>query len=267
MTPARAGRVFGAMLRVSFAESVAYRAESVIWLLSTTMPLVMMSLFVATAGEGRVGRYDGAGFVAYFLWAFLVRTTTGSWAAWQMNMDIRDGTLAVRLLRPAPPLLGYAADNLAAIPLRAALCAPVAVVLIATTARASLPRDPVIWVSVLVAMLGAWLLNLVTNLAIGCLAFFAESSVKVMDLYVATFFVLSGYTVPLDVFPPGAARALAYLPFHFQLGFPVELATGAYDRAGALRMLAILAVEVVAAFALLAWLWRRGLSRFAAYGG
>jgi len=267
VTLRRLWTVFGALLRLGFAEAAAYRLESIVWLLSTTMPLVMLSLFTAIAREGSVGRYDQAGFTAYFLATFLVRTTTGSWAAWQMNMDVRDGSLAVRLLRPAPPLLGYAAENLAAMPLRAVVCVPIAVVLFAGAARAYVPTDAVIWVAWALAMLGAWLLNVLVNLAIGCLAFYLESSFKVMDLYLAAFFLLSGYTVPLDVFPAGAQRVLELLPFHFQLGFPVELLTGAHGRGGALRLLAVQWAEVLGAYALTVTLWRRGLARFAAYGG
>ena len=38
-------KLFRAFLRVALLEAQAYRFESVIWLLSTTMPFVMMALF------------------------------------------------------------------------------------------------------------------------------------------------------------------------------------------------------------------------------
>jgi len=36
---------------------------------------------------------------------------------------------------------------------------------------------------------------------IGCLAFFLESSMKIMDVYTAAFFVMSGYLIPPRALP------------------------------------------------------------------
>lgn len=257
----------GALLRMSTAEATTYRVESLVWMLATTMPLVMLALFAAVAREGPVGRFGPTAFAAYFLCTFVVRTTTGSWAAWQMNLDIRDGTLAVRLLRPAQPLLVYAADNMAAMPLRGLVCLPVAAVLLVTTGGEGLTHDLRLVALGLVAMVGAWLSNLFVNLTIGCLAFFVDSSVKVMDLYAAVFFLASGYLVPLEIFPPGARSVLEHLPFHFQLGLPVEIFTGAHSLRGALFFLVEQWLYVAVLAGVTRTLWRRGVARFAAYGG
>src|SRR5206468_10490259 len=93
------------LMWVGFSEAVAYRAEFLVWMLSTTMPLIMLALWSAVAHEAPVGRFGEKEFVAYFLATFIVRQLTGSWAAWQMNFEIRRGTLALRLLRPIPPML------------------------------------------------------------------------------------------------------------------------------------------------------------------
>ncbi len=267
MTFGRARRVVGALMRLSFAEAAAYRVESLIWFFATTMPLVMLAMFRTVALEAPIGRFDDVRFVAYFLCTFIVRTTTGSWASWQMNMDIRDGTLAVRLLRPVPPLWSYATDNLAALPLRGLVCIPIAVGMLVYLGGRSIAHDPRLWFLWLFAMVGAFALNVLTNLAIGCLAFFLESSLKVMDLYIASFFLMSGYLIPIEVFPEGARAVLTYLPFHFQLGLPVEIMTGALDVPSALRFLALQWAYVALALAITVTLWRRGLTRFAAYGG
>ena len=43
---------------------------------------------------------------------------TGAWVVWEMNTEVRQGTLQKRLLRPVHPLLTYLTENLAAIPMR-----------------------------------------------------------------------------------------------------------------------------------------------------
>ena len=118
-------RLYPQLLRTGFAEAVAYRAEFIIWMFSTNMPLVMLAIWAAAARSGPVGNYSQEGFAAYYLAALLVRLITGAWVVWAMTMEIRQGTLGLRLLRPIHPLLQWSADNLAALPLRGVVAIPV----------------------------------------------------------------------------------------------------------------------------------------------
>ncbi len=47
-------RALPTLARVGFAEAVAYRAEMFVWILSTTMPLIMMALWTAVARDAPV---------------------------------------------------------------------------------------------------------------------------------------------------------------------------------------------------------------------
>ena len=248
-------------------ETLAYRGQMLVWVLTSTMPLIMLALFGAVAAEAPLGRYGQADLVSYFLATFIVRQLTSSWVSWQINTEVQDGTLAMRLLRPVHPFQAYAADGLAALPLRAVVSLPIAVVLLATSGARSLPADPVAWLLFGASIVGAWLISLFVSCGIGALAFFLESSAKVMDLWLAAFFVFSGYLIPVDLFPPRLQAALDYLPFRYQIGLPVELLTGAHGRAEALSLLGRQWVFVALSGAGMAALWRRGLARFAAYGG
>jgi ABC-2 type transport system permease protein len=260
-------RAFPTMLRVGFSEAVAYRAELFIWVLSTTMPFVMMALWTEVARVTPVGRFSGKDFVGYFLATFVVRQLTGAWAAWQMNFEVRQGTLAMRLLRPISPIWAYAAENLAAVPLRLIVAVPVLLISIFAVGERAVPQHAWGWPLFLVALLGGWLITFFANVAIGTLALYMESSTKVMDVWLALFFVLSGYMYPLEVFPAPLRVLADWLPFRYQIGLPVELLTGAYGFTESLGLLARqwLWVGLMGGGALL--LWRRGLKRFAAYGG
>ncbi|HEX7599748.1 MAG TPA: ABC transporter permease, partial [Polyangia bacterium] len=117
----RVWRAYPTLLRVGLADIFAYRAELVIWLLTINMPLVMMALWTAVAATGPVGRFGQREFVSYYLGMLLVRILTGSWLVWELTMEIRKGTLAVRLLRPIHPLWAHSAMQLAAVPFRVVL--------------------------------------------------------------------------------------------------------------------------------------------------
>src|SRR5438270_286426 len=133
-------RALPTMLRVGFSEAVAYRAETIIWIAATTMPLVMLALWHAVARDAPVGRYGGPQVTAYFLAMFVVRQLTGSWAVWLINMEIRDGTLAQRLLRPIHPLVAYAVSALAELPVRGLLAVPVMLAIVALVWRGGVKR-------------------------------------------------------------------------------------------------------------------------------
>jgi len=260
-------RAFPTLLRVGLADAVAYRAEMIVWVLATTMPLVMLALWTAVAHDAPVGRYGQPQFAMYFLATFIVRQITGSWAFWEMNFEIRNGTLAMRLLRPIHPLWAYASESLASMPMRFIVSLPVAAIALFAVGARELTHDPLLWTVFAVSVVGAWLMTLFINFAVGCASFFLESSMKLMDAYLVFFFVLSGYLIPVDLFPP-ALRALAsWLPFRYQMGFPVELMIGAHGRTHALELLAAQWAWVAVSLAVTALMWRRGLRRFAAYGG
>jgi ABC-2 type transport system permease protein len=267
MSLRRSMHAFPTMLRTGFAEALAYRAEMLVWILSTTMPLVMLAIWHAVARDEPIGRFGGDEMIAYFLATFIVRQLTGSWLSWMINSEVKDGTLGLRLLRPVHPLLSYAADALAALPVRGLLSIPIATVALVVFAGPELETRPALWVIWLLAVVGGWLITLAVNLFIGCLAMVIESSNKVMDVWLALYFVFSGYMLPVELFPPWLRAVLDWLPFRYQLGLPVELMTGAYDLERGAVMLGRQWLVVAGTFGLVALVWRAGVRRFAAFGG
>jgi ABC-2 type transport system permease protein len=260
-------RALPALARVAVLEAVAYRAELVVWMLSTTLPFIMLALFSAVAREAPLKGHSEREFTLYFLVTFVVRQLTGSWAAWVINQEIKDGTLAARLLRPVSPVATYAIENLAAQPMRLFLSLPVVGLAIAWVGAEALPSDPLIWLAFGVALAGGWALSFLTNILIGALGFYLESSVSIVNLWSVLFFILSGYTIPVDLFPGWLQSLGAWLPFRYQIGLPVELLCGAHGRPEALSLLTAQGAQV-AALGLITWFaWRRGVGRFEAYGG
>jgi ABC-2 type transport system permease protein len=252
---------------VGFAQAVAYRAEMLVWMLTTTMPLVSLALWSAVAASGPVGRFTQARFASYFLASLVVRQVTGSWLVWEMNQEIRTGTLSRRLLQPVHPLVTYSAENLSALPLRAALALPVTLLVLVVAEPGALPRAPLAVLALPASILGAWLINFFTMALVGTLAFFFESSSAVFEIWLVSFMLLSGYLVPLELFPAWLRDLSNVLPFRYTLAYPVEILTGMIGGERLVRDLGVQWAYVagITTAALLAW--RAGLRRFAAYGG
>lgn len=260
-------RAMPTLIRVGFAEAMAYRAELVIWILTTTMPLVMLPLWMAVAETGPVRGFTGDDFVAYFLATFVVRQVTSAWASWTINYEVRTGTLALRLMRPIHPFWTYAIENLATIPLRLAVAGPTAVVALVWTSHERLATEPAMLVIFVASLIGAWAITFLAHVAVGTLSLWTQSSIRLMDVWTAGFFVFSGYLVPIALFPDVLRGLPEWLPFRYQLGFPVEVITRALSIDQALSMLARQWIYVVLLAGICVVLWRRGLRRFQAYGG
>jgi ABC-2 type transport system permease protein len=264
---ARAAKAFPTLLRVGVSEVVAYRAEFLVWILTTNMPLVMLALWHAVAADGPVGRFTQADFTAYYLGVLAIRLLTSNWAAWQLSMEIRDGTLSAKLLRPIHPLYGMAADHLSAVPMRALVITPIVVVLCVTSWDRLAIHDPRLVAVLVASLVGAWLLTFFAMLALGALAFFIESSLGVFELYLSVYAILSGYLIPLETLPRWVSQAARVLPFRFMLGFPVEVLVGRLAPAAALAQLGLQWTYVVLAFVGALAIWRAGVRRFGAFGG
>ncbi|NBD13992.1 MULTISPECIES: ABC-2 family transporter protein [Corallococcus] len=260
-------RALPTLLRIGFSEAVAYRAEMVVWVLATTMPLIMLALWSAVARGGDVGRFGQAEFTGYFLAAFCVRQLTSSWVAWMLSYEVKQGTLAMRLLRPISPLLSYATEVLAGIPLRVAVVLPVLGISVWAVGGRAVPASLGGWGLFALGITGGWLITFYLNVMLGALSLYLESSQKLMEIYMVLFFVCSGYMFPVEFFPPGLRAVMDALPFRYQMGLPVELMTGAHAPAEAWGLLAKQWAWVAGLGVGATLLWRRGLARFAAFGG
>jgi viologen exporter family transport system permease protein len=266
----RLGRAIHAMptlLRIGVAETVAYRGEFLVWILTTTLPLVMLSLWTSVAAEAPFRQYTSAHFVAYYLSNLIVRNLTGSWVAWQVSEEIRMGTMSMRLLRPIHPFVALAASHLAAVPFRSLVALPIAVILLISSGASTLTTEPLQLVLLLPSLALAWLITFAVLFTIGAVAFFVTRAMALLNLYFAVFSLLSGYLLPIDLLPSWIAHIAEWSPFRFMLSLPVELMTRSIPN----DELAILMLGQVAwattAVAGALWIWKAGVRRFEAVGG
>lgn len=264
---ARAVGPWPVLLRVGFAGSIAYRAEMVIWFLTTTMPLLMLALWTAAAADAPIQGFGQPDFVTYYAVALVVRHMSSSWVVWEINADVRSGALSMYLLRPIHPIWIYVAENLGAMPLRLVVLLPIITVLVTTMPAAPITGDPLHLALFAWTLAGAWVLMFASQTIAGLLSLWTEQSLELWDAWFGLFALLSGYLVPLELFPASVRPIANALPFHSMGGLSIEILMGRLDTREILVGAAIQATWAVAFVLLTRALWSRGVRRFGAYGG
>lgn len=267
MTAGRTLRALPTLLRVGVSETVAYRAEFLVWVLTTTLPLVMLALWTSVASEAPFRSWTSADFVAHYLATLIVRNLTGSWVAWQVSEEIRMGAMSMRLLRPLHPFVAYAASHLAAVPFRSLVAVPFAAALLLSSGASALSREPLQLALAVPSIALAWLITFNVLFALGALAFFVTKAMGLMSLYFLLYTVFSNYLLPQELLPGWIASLAEVMPFRYMLGVPVELMTRSLDGGEvATRMIGQLAWAAVSLAGAL-WMWRRGVRKYEAVGG
>ena len=253
---------FPTLLRVGFAEAVAYRAEILVWMLTTTMPLIRLALWTAVAARGAGRAASARRSSSPTSWPTLRRPQAhrlvgrlgdehGDPQRHAVDAAAPAGPPA-RRLRRREPRRGAAA--------RCVVALPVAVICCSWPARGARARQTrcVLALVVSPSLVGALAHQLLRQRAlIGSLALLhgeLDRGLRGLARRLLRAVRLPG---PLELFPPGSARVADVLPFRYKLGFPVEMLIGRLDRRG--RRCAISAIQ----WAYVAALRRAGRSRVA----
>src|SRR5262245_48361827 len=102
---------------------------------------------------------------------------------------------------------------------------------------------------------------------IGILSFFIESSSSIFEVWFACFMLLSGYLVPLELFPDWVKTLTYMLPFRYMLGLPVEILIGSAAPDELAKGLAVQWAYALSCMVAALALWRANVRRFGAFSG
>ena len=116
------------------------------------------------------------------------------------------------------------------------------------------------------AILLAFLLRFLLEWTLAQAAFWTTRVSAINQVYFVLMLFLSGQIAPLELFPR-PIQVLAYLlPFHWMIGFPVELVLGRVAPLDALIGIAAQAAWLGISFLLVQDVWRAGIRIYSAVG-
>ncbi len=219
--------------------------------------------------SGTIGAYDYASMIWYFLLAFLVENlVTPTEDEWQIASDIREGQISAYLIKPMN-YLAYRFSLFLSYRLVYTFVTiiPVAVVYFIFRDVVVLPKDWVTWPLFFLSVAMAAGISFLIAYTVALTAFWLlEISTLVFILYSFEYF-LSGQTFPLDIMPLWFQGILKFLPFPYQMFFPVQIFMEKVQGAELAQGLAIQASWVGLMWLASQLLWRMGVRKYQAVGG
>jgi ABC-2 type transport system permease protein len=267
-----AARKYLSVFNIGLQNTFVYRWNFLLRSLFGVVPLVGTVYIWRAIFEERgasVGGYEYASMIYYFLLTILVdNLVTPTEDEWQIAADIREGQISAFIIKPVD-YLAYRLSLFWSYRLlyTAVTLPPVALIFLFFRHFITLPEEGITWLITALSLLMAALIQFFIAYSLALLAFWIlEISTVVFILYSFEYF-LSGHIFPLDIMPAAIQSALKWLPFTYELFFPIAVFLEKVRGRELYEGLAIQAGWMLLTLLLARMLWRRGIRHYQAFGG
>ena len=272
MTTLLSAAKYAKIFSIGLQNTVVYRWNFLLRMTFEMVPLIgtvyLWRALFKTRGQP-IGGYEFQSMVYYFLLTlFASNLTTPTEDEWQIASDIREGQINALLSKPLDYLgyrvclfLGYRAIYTAVtLPL-------VALLLVVFRSDVTLPQHAITWLWTAISLAMAAFLQFFVAYAIAMLAFWILEISTVVFIVFSFEYFLSGHMFPLDLAPAWLRGVLEWLPFTYELFFPVAIFLEKVQHAALYEGLAIQTGWMLATGALGRLMWAKGLRHYGAVGG
>jgi ABC-2 type transport system permease protein len=259
---------YAAYMRVQARLGRTYRADYLLQVVGLLVQVYLLRVvWVAVYGHRQV--MAGVSLPEQIAYSSIV--TVQAWliapsVLWNLTQRVREGTIAMDLLRPVGFLqqvvIGGAGATVARLPFAVA-----AVPLALLIGRALPPVSALAAVQYALALLIGWVVTCLLGTVVGMLAFWTLEATGALAVYQLVSSFLAGSLAPLWFMPGWLHAVAAVLPFESSSYAPLALYLGHSQGAAAWLLLAEQAGWAVAAWALLKLTWSRAIRRVIIQGG
>ncbi len=262
------------VINIGIQNNLTYRFNFLARTLFGLIPLVAIlyvwrTIYESKGAAAKVGDYALPEMISYYLLVTIVDALTAvNEDDWQIAADIKDGNISQFLMKPIDYLtyrlclffsgrLTYVA--VAAIPL--------SLFVLSLHDYFLGPKSLAVFGLFLVSTALTALLQFFVSYALAMLAFWVMEVSTFIFIVYAFEYIASGHLFPLDILPKSIASIFFFLPFPYQLYFPVSIYMGKSTGAELVAGLGVQLAWVLIAYAFARFAWARGISKYSAAGG
>jgi len=207
--------VYLEVIRIRFLMMLAYRVNYYSGIIIYSLNIgVYYFLWKAVYGDGT--SLNGMTVVqmsTYIAVSWMARAFYFNNLDLEIAEEIREGTVAVQLIRPYQYLFVKAAQSFGEGIFRLLFFSVPGLIIISFLLPIQLPAPGLVWLKFGLSLLLGFIINVQVNLLIGVLTFFLLSSRGLFRAKRVLVDLLSGVVIPISFFPGWAQTILSCLPF------------------------------------------------------
>jgi ABC-2 type transport system permease protein len=260
--------VFNIGLQNTFVYRWNYFLRALFGLIPLAGTVFLWSAVFKERGSGLHG-YDYGLMIYYYLLTLLVSNlVVPTEDEFQIAADIREGQINALLTKPMSYLAYRTSIFLSArLVYSFVTLPPIALIFIYFHEYVVLPTDPLVYLLTVISTVMAAFIQFFITYSLAMFAFWIlEISTIVFIVYSFEYF-LGGQMFPIDIMPPAIYAVMKWLPFYYELFFPVAIFLGRFKGVELAQGLAIQTGWLLLTWLWARFMWQRGLGHYQAVGG
>ena len=267
-------RTYKPFTRAGLLESVQYRANFFCFLIGEIMSCFIMffvwkAVFTSSTSETFMG-FTMEDMVVYLFITFLTGYLTYSDGTYAIATEIRDGSIAMRMIKPCSFDMCFLFQELGNKIINIALIfTPIVfgVEVYRWAVTGAVQFDIVHFLLYAVSLIFAYMISFYFNVCYGFMAFYLKNLWGADILKECIINFLSGATIPLAFMPAALAKVLEFLPFSSLSYTPVMIYMGMYSYTEIAIKMGMQVFWILFMFSMSKLVWNHAVKRLCSQGG
>lgn len=257
------------LVRIRFLMMLAYRVNYYSGIIIYSLNIgVYYFLWMAIYGDNSsVNGTSAVQMATYVAVAWMSRAFYFNNLDREIAQEIRDGTVAIQLIRPYNYILVKCFQGLGEGMFRLLLFSVPGLALVSLIFPIDLPAPGGEWGWFILSLILAFVINSQINVLTGLMAFFVLNNVGMIRAKRVLVDLLSGLIIPIHFFPDWAGRVLSFLPFQGISYVPSTILSKGLPLPETLRFLGIQILWGLLLWIPIQLLWKRARRRLVVQGG
>ncbi|MDR0914833.1 MAG: ABC-2 family transporter protein [Oscillospiraceae bacterium] len=267
-------RIHMPFARAGLQSTITYRTNFICYVLGDVLnSFIMFFLWVAVykaSGTGIMSGFTETEMILYIFVSFITSYLNHSSGAWELTEEIRDGSIAMRIIRPIdferPYLFFELGDKIMAMYI-VAVPAFVGIEIYRFVVTGLFQFNIINFLAFMFSIALGYLLNFYIGISFAFIAFVTKYMWGLQMVKECIIGFLSGGMIPLNFLPAGLAEVLKMLPFASLTYTPTMIYMGKYSLNETLLFMFMQVVWLLAFYALSKIIWRAVQNNLTVQGG
>ncbi|RXT04833.1 ABC-2 family transporter protein [Ammoniphilus sp. CFH 90114] len=257
------------MIRIRFLMMLAYRVNyySGILVYSINIGAYYFLWNAIYGGQSSMGGMTSLQMTSYVAVSWMARAFYFNNIDREMALEIKDGKVAIEMIRPYNYLAVKTMQALGEGVFRLFFFSVPGMLIVSLLFPIVFPSDAATWLLYGVSLMFSFIINTELNLITGVLAFFLLNNEGIMRAKRVIVDLFSGLILPISFYPEWARSILEYLPFQAISYLPGLIFTGAAEGEAVQRALLVQTTWALVLLVPLYFLWIRAKKTLVVQGG